>query len=83
MPDRINDGDRHLEIITQLLIQIGASELVDYTFKGIRKFGFNKEKVKEFAFIGEPPHWNEYFDALWATIILLPNYRKKVLHELY
>ena len=79
MTDRISEGDRHLEIMIDLLNSLSASELVDYTFKGIRKFGFNKEKVKEFTFTGNPPHWNEYFEALWATIILLPKYRKETL----
>lgn len=79
MSDKISDGDRHLEIMIDLLNSLGVSELVDYTFKGIRKYGFNKEKVKEFAFIGNPPHWNEYFDALWATVMLLPKYRKQEL----
>lgn len=79
MIDRISEGDRHLEIIIDLLNSLGAHELVDYAFKGIRKFGFNKEKVKEFTFIGNPPHWNDYFNALWATIMRLPKYRKQNL----
>lgn len=80
MYERTSQVDFHLQALQDLLTKIGYLELVDYTWKGIRKYGLNKDKVRKF--VGKMnEEWNACFEALWTTIMRLPEYRKKEIRR--
>ena len=80
MYERTSQVDFHLQTLQDMLTKIGYLELVDYTWKGIRKYGLNKDKVRKF--IGKMnEEWDICFEALWTTIMRLPEYRKKEIRR--
>lgn len=77
MHDRLSPVDYHLDILEDLMHKLGYGEIIDYTFKGIHKFGYDMDRVRDYV-IG-PVSNEKYkicFEALWKTIMRLPQYRK-------